>query len=189
MAVAAQTNVEKQLLRAQIEGWRYNGSMATEGEVLELLCALIQVEKPEVVVETGTFAGHGTRAIQEGLQLNAKGHLWTVECDPELCEQYAEMELDQVTFVCADSVEWAGDPTCSLPIDFAFVDCAEDPSGRVEVFARLLPKIRAGGVICAHDTDFYRYDDYLKRLVEIAGPYSLHIPALNGFTIWRVKDE
>ena len=53
--------------------------MATEGEVLDLIYALVCIEKPEVCVETGTYHGHGTRAIMEGLESNGKGHLWTVE--------------------------------------------------------------------------------------------------------------
>ena len=58
--------------------------MRTEGEVLDLIYALVCIEKPEVCVETGTYHGHGTRAIMEGLESNGKGHLWTVENDREM---------------------------------------------------------------------------------------------------------
>lgn len=184
MAIRAQTTPEHQLWRARTEGWRYDGRMATEGEVLELLCALVQVTKSEICVETGTFEGHGSRAISEGLRLNDKGHLWSVENDPGLARQLREAELDRTSFVEADSVEWSGSLDCPEEINFAWVDCHPDPAGRVEVFRNLHPKIN--GLIACHDSAFYREEDYLDRLTEIAGPPSLILPALNGFVAWQV---
>ena len=175
--------VDEQVARAEAEGWRYRGDMATEGEVLDLIYALVCIEKPEVCVETGTYHGHGTRAIMEGLESNGKGHLWTVENDKEMV--YAPQ--DRVTYNFADSVEWSANEAPD-GIDFAFVDCGP-PEVRVEVFKNLLPKMNVGKLILVHDTDFYEHQ-YLDALREAAymngGDEMLHFPALNGVTAWRI---
>ena len=183
MAVKCQATPDEQLARAKAEGWQYEGDMRTEGEVLDLLYSLARILKPEVAVETGTYAGHGTKAIATALEANGKGHLWTVESDPELTPKYAEMELDRTTFVNDDSVRWSAYESPEQ-IDFAFVDCAEQPKDRVSVFANLLPKIRQGGMILAHDTHFLLKEEYLDKLIVLAGPPSLLLPALNGIAIW-----
>ena len=40
--------VDEQVARAKSEGWNYRGDMATEGEVLDLIFALVRCEKPDV---------------------------------------------------------------------------------------------------------------------------------------------
>lgn len=181
MAVECQVTPDEQLARAKAEGWAYTGDMRTEGEVLDLLYSLARILKPEVAVETGTYQGHGTKAIATALEANGKGHLWTVESDTDLVEAYTEM--DRTTFVNDDSVRWSAYESPEQ-IDFAFVDCAEQPKDRVSVFANLLPKISQGGMILAHDTEFLLREDYLNKMIVLAGPPSLHLPALNGVSVW-----
>jgi hypothetical protein len=53
----------------------------------------------------------------------------------------------------------------------------------VTVFAHLLTRMNEGGLLCAHDTEFH--EGYLE-LLDAIRPHSLHLPALNGFTIWRI---
>ena len=157
----------------------YDGTQATEGEVLHLLTALVLVHKPEVVVETGTFNGHGTQAIQAGLKSNDKGHLWTVENNAFMTRQYAEMELDRVTFVDADSLEWAEE---AKPwIDLAFVDCGE-PEHRLTVLRTLALKTR--GILALHDTSFY--PELEEMAIGAIGPPALSLPVVNGLLIWKV---
>lgn len=169
------------MARSKREGWGYIGDMSTEQEVLQVIYGLVKAEKPEVVVETGTYHAHGANAIISGLRDNNKGHLWTVE-------SHADLEYepnDDVTFVRADSKEWARE-SAPDPIDFAFVDCA-DAEGRIEVFSALWPKVRDGGLIMVHDVEFYE-DAFLEGLEEAAGQRaSLVLPTLNGLAIWRKK--
>jgi predicted O-methyltransferase YrrM len=179
-AIVSRVSPPAQLKRAQEEGWGYDGTMASEQEVVHLLTAIIYATKPETCVETGTYAGHGTKAIQAGLMANEKGHLHTIEYN----EKNEYPPLERVTFILGDSIKWTGGPDCPDPIDFAFVDCCERPEHRVTVFSQLLPRMRDGGLICAHDTEFYRYEDYLDKMNAIA-PITLHLPVLNGFTLWQ----
>ena len=175
--------VDEQVARAEAEGWRYDGSMRTEGEVLDLIYALVCVEKPEVCVETGTYQAHGTEAISRAIDSNGKGHLWTVEQDPIF--EYAPHK--NVTFIQADSVEWSANEAPD-GIDFAFVDCGE-PAVRIEVFKNLLPKMKPGKLILVHDTVFHD-DPFIEALRDAAymngGDQMLHLPALNGLAVWRI---
>lgn len=174
--------VEDQVIRALKEGWSYSGDQATEGEVLHLLTALVYVTKPDVVVETGTYNGHGSKALSAGLEASEKGHLWSVENDPALTVQLEDVELPRTTWVAADSLEWCSGPDCPDPIDFAFVDCAPNPADRIKVFEALWPKVT--GLICTHDVFFYRFQDFLDPLSEEFGEPNLYLPALNGIAIW-----
>jgi len=180
--------VEDQVIRALKEGWSYSGDQATEGEVLHLLTALVYVTKPEVVVETGTYNGHGTKALVAGLEASEKGHLWSVESDPEITVQLKDVDLPRTTWVDADSLEWCSGPDCPDEVNFAWVDCCSHPAGRIKVFAALWPKMN--GLLCVHDLEFYPYRDFLDPLVERFGEPSLSLPALNGIGVWdRHRDR
>lgn len=152
--------------------------MATEGEVIDLIYALVRCEKPDTVVETGTYHGHGTQAIANALVKNGKGHLWTVENDPAL--QY--VQHPQITYVTADSVAWSADQAPDY-IDLAFVDCGP-PEIRVQVAANLYPRLRPNGLMLVHDTEFYT-SAFVETIIETAGKPALHMPTLNGITLWR----
>lgn len=178
--VRFRTTPAKQVERAQREGWGYDGSQSTEQEVLQLLYALVKVEKPEVLVETGTFAAAGTNALVTGIRDNGKGHLWTVEYED------TKFTPDKdITFVRADSKEWATDGAPDF-IDFCFLDCGE-PEHRIQVMANIWPKINKGGLVLCHDIFFYE-DEFLERLEEAAWQKAdITFPALNGVAMWRKK--
>ncbi len=46
-----------------------------------MLTGMVQTIQPEVVVETGTHRGRSAKAIVEGLKINRRGHLYTVDMD------------------------------------------------------------------------------------------------------------
>lgn len=178
--IQQRVTVPQQLERAEREGWGYTGDMATEREVLEFLFGLVRVEKPEICVETGTYHGHGTQAIVSALELNKRGHLWTVEN-----ADYEYLPKDRVTYVTGDSVEWA---SVSAPdfCDLALLDCGP-PEVRVQVMANIWPKINESGIVLVHDCLFYQ-DEFLAALEEASGQRAnVTFPALNGLALWRKK--
>lgn len=178
------TTLEEQKDRAREEGWGWSGEgMETEQEVLHLLTALVLVTKPDVCVETGTYHGHGTKAIVQGLMANDRGHLWTVENDHYLVEKLEQLTIPRTTLVEADSAEWSANEAPSS-INFALVDCSPETGHRVEVFKNLLPKMKRGGLICCHDA-YFMGQDYFNALCGKAGrPPNLYFPTLNGIAIW-----
>jgi predicted O-methyltransferase YrrM len=176
--IKMRTTSAQQLERAKAEGWIYYGDMATEGEVLGLIHALVRISKPEICVETGTYTGQGTLAIQTGLHDNNKGSLLTIEK-----EEHEYPPLDRVTFICADSVEWTKDEAPDN-IDFAFVDCGP-PDVRIKAFTNLLPKMAPDGIIMVHDSSFYE-SKFLEQLTMAYGcPPNFNFPALNGIVGWQ----
>lgn len=78
-----------------------NDACSTELEYLEFLYALVRVTKPLEVLETGTYAGFGTRNIVAALHENARGHLWTID---EHDRGVTTEHNDRVTFVQGNSL-------------------------------------------------------------------------------------
>jgi predicted O-methyltransferase YrrM len=156
--------------------WMHDGTKATEGEVLQLLFALVSATKPLTCLETGTFTGAGTKAIALALENNGRGRLTTVEFDDDLYKQYDLDSLPRTKFVHGDSLLHAQTVEA---VDFAFVDCGE-PEHRLRVAIELKPKTK--GLLLMHDTVFY--PDLLGTANGVLGPCSLHIPTLHGLTIW-----
>src|SRR5260370_29676127 len=68
----------------QPELWRMLDSQTTEVEVLDFLKTLVTTLTPKLVVETGTFLGHATIKLAEGLKENGFGKVITIECDPAI---------------------------------------------------------------------------------------------------------
>lgn len=181
MDISPRTTVDAQIERAKKEGWVYRGDMATEGEVLDLLYSLVRITKPEIVVETGTYHGHGAQTLATALNANEKGTLYTVEQDEALVNAF--IQVPRVNYICADSIKWSAEEAPS-PIDLAFVDCGA-PGDRIQVFKNLLPKMAPDGVILVHDTAFYE-SGFLEALSMAYGcPPNFNFPALNGVVGWQ----
>lgn len=178
MPILEEYSVENQHRKAEAEGWGWSGDMKTESEVIDLIYSLVRVTKPTVVVETGTYRGHGTQAISKALEANDRGNLWTVEIEP-----YEYPETPRTTFVTANSIEWSA-KDAPAGINFAFVDCSSDYHDRVEVFKNLWPRMTPGGIICVHDI-FFLDANFLDELCQVAerAP-GLVLQALNGFALW-----
>jgi predicted O-methyltransferase YrrM len=177
-------HVDHQKRRAAEEGWHWQGDMASEGEVSDLIHAFILSTKPEKVVETGTYVGHTAKTISEALTRNGTGHLWTVENDPSFTQHYRNMEMSRTTFVDADSPAWCASNDCPSEIDFAFVDSGHPPVRLKDVQA-LYPKMREGGLLLVHDVEFY-LPDFYASLRDILGAAQLYLPTLHGLAIWQV---
>jgi predicted O-methyltransferase YrrM len=160
--------------------WDTGTSMETEGEALELLSGLVWATKPDLVVETGTFTGRGTKAILKALEKNGKGHLHTVEFDPQLASQLERLQLSRLTFHSADSNEWC-EKEAPSEIDIAFVDSGGRDIRVADVRA-LWPKIRREGFLVVHDTTFHA--GLYEGVCGICGD-GLAIPTLNGLGIWQ----
>ena len=176
-------DVATQRRRAEEEGWHWAGDQACEGEVSDLIHTLVLATKPEVCVETGTYLGFTTKTISEALERNEKGHLWTVENDPEFTQHYAGMELPRTTFVDADSTEWCASNDEPLAVDFAFVDSGH-PFIRVQDVEGLKEKMKPGGLLLVHDVELY-LPDFYGALIDILGPASIYLPTLHGLAIWQ----
>jgi predicted O-methyltransferase YrrM len=119
-----------------------------DGRLLRLLAESIGARK---IVELGTSNGYS--GIWFGLALRGTGgHLFTHEIDPERAKRattnFERAGVDgYVTIVLGDAHEKVTE--LEGPIDLVFLDA--DKQGYIDYLQKLLPLVRPGGLICAHN--------------------------------------
>ncbi|MBR6445431.1 MAG: O-methyltransferase [Prevotella sp.] len=116
-----------------------------------LLKMLVEMIRPQRVLEVGTFSGYSALCIAEGLPDG--GHLWTYEINDEM-EDFTRKWLenspynDRITFIIGDAIREA--PKLNLVFDMAFLD--GDKRTYVETYEAVLPIVRQGGFLLADNT-------------------------------------
>ncbi|MCS7305275.1 MAG: class I SAM-dependent methyltransferase [Thermoguttaceae bacterium] len=147
-----------------------------DGRLLRLLAEAIEAK---TIVEIGT--SNGISALWMGLALRKTGgKLITHEIDPHVAAlarknfERAGM-ADMITVVEGDAHQTIGQ--LKGPIDMVFIDA--DKEGYMDYLQKLLPLLRPGGIICAHnvnarwaDSPFFKAittDGNLETLLFTAG--------------------
>lgn len=166
------------------EWWTSRDIEATENEVLELVHGLVRALQPEVVIETGTYVGDGTRAIATALVANGHGHLHTFELDPGIYGQAADnlADLDGwVTFHHGKAEDW----TPMASIDFAFFDSS--PGSRLMELKNLAPYMTARTIVAFHDTaPHLPLRDMLRQAPDIPAVTLIDLPTPRGISIGQL---
>jgi caffeoyl-CoA O-methyltransferase len=145
-------NVEEKILAAigvitEKQGFRLNVPMQ-DGRMLRLLAESIGAK---TVVEIGT--SNGISAIWLAIALRTTdGRLITFEIDPKTAKLAQENfktagVSDMITLVEGDAHETVS--KLKGPIDLVFIDADKD--GYADYLKKLLPLVRPGGLICAHN--------------------------------------
>ncbi len=130
--------------------WKMLDSQTTEVEVLDFLKTLVTTVKPTLVVETGTFLGHGTVKLAEGLKQNGFGKVITIEFDAAIRaraqERFAASGLSPwIESRLESSLETNIDGT----IDLLYSD--SHLANREAEIRRLLPQLDPRGLLVVHD--------------------------------------
>jgi len=132
------------------ERWSMYDSMTAEVEVLEFLRTVVTTIKPELVVETGTFAAISTLWIAEGLKANARGRVVSCEFDPVVYASAKERIKDSGL---EEWIDCRNESSLELevkgPIDLLFSD--SDMPVREQEVRRFLPQMNPYGLILMHD--------------------------------------
>ena len=179
-----------------------HGRMASGHVQGRLLKMLVQMLRPQRVLEVGTFTAYSAVAIAEGLPEG--GHLWTFELNDEL-EDLARQGIgespyaDRITLVIGDAVTEAAQ--LGLTFDMVFLD--GDKRSYCEAYEAVLPLVRAGGIIMADNTlwDGHVIDPAYDREPQTVGlrrfndlvaadPHveQVLLPLRDGLTLIRVKE-
>ena len=163
----AKGDAEKKILAAiekMREGPRFANVSTSDGRLLRLLAETTGAKR---VVEIGTSTGES--AVWFALALRTTGgHLFTHEIDPERAKTAAENFQkagvdDLVTIVLGDAHETVKQH--KEPIDVLFLDA--DKEGYIDYLDKLLPLVRPGGLIIAHNMSPRMADpDYLKAITQ-----------------------
>lgn len=130
-----------------------------DGRALRLLTEAAGAKN---VIEIGTSTGYSGLWLCLALQKTG-GHLTTFEIDHQRAamarQHFRKAGLDKtVTVVEGDAHEQAG--KLKGPVDVAFIDA--DKGGYVDYLNKLLPLVRPGGLILAHNVNMV--PDYIKAV-------------------------
>lgn len=126
--------------------WSSPDKQATEHEVTEFLAALTRLLKPNVVIETGTYEAHTTRAIARALKRNGRGRILTFETDPDRAKRAEKTLANQPATVHAHELR---DADLTEPVDLAFLDSGmRDRETDIRI---VWPKLAPGGFVLIHD--------------------------------------
>jgi predicted O-methyltransferase YrrM len=134
----------------QPELWHMLDSQSTEVEVLDLLKTLVIALKPRLIVETGTFLGHGTTKLAEGARANGFGKVITIEFDPAIRQRaLTRFESLGLSPWIESRLESSLDTIIDGTIDFLFSD--SHLANREAEIRRLLPQLDPRGLLVIHD--------------------------------------
>jgi predicted O-methyltransferase YrrM len=134
------------------------GNLNVPREDGRMLRLLVEATGAKKVVEIGTSNGYSGLWFALGLRRTG-GTLQTFEIDPERAARAkASFEkagvADLITIVLGDAHENV--PKIEGPIDIVFIDA--DKPGYVDYLQKMLPKVRPGGLILAHNVTRPRPD-------------------------------
>jgi predicted O-methyltransferase YrrM len=128
-----------------------HGRMASGHLQGRLLKMLVQMIRPQRVLEVGTFSGYSAISMAEGLPEG--GHLYTFEINDEM-EDFTRPWIegsavsDRISFIIGDALTEA--PQLGITFDMAFID--GDKRTYCECYEMVMTLLRPGGFILADNT-------------------------------------
>ena len=128
-----------------------HGRMASGHLQGRLLKMLVQMIRPQLVLEVGTFSGYSAISMAEGLADDAR--LYTFEINDEM-EDFTRPWIEgssvasKIKFIIGDALIEA--PTLGLTFDLAFID--GDKRTYRDCYEMVLTILRPGGFILADNT-------------------------------------
>lgn len=129
-----------------------NGRMTSGHLQGRLLKMLVQMIRPRLILEVGTFSGYSALCMAEGLE-NDDCRVYTFEVNDEV-EDFARRWISsspfghRVNLIIGDAVIKA--PQLGLTFDMAFID--GDKRTYVETYEAVLSLLRPGGFLLADNT-------------------------------------
>jgi predicted O-methyltransferase YrrM len=143
---------------------RFRNVSESDGRLLRMLAEAVGAKR---VVEIGTSTGESAVWLALALQ-STGGELFTHEIDAgraAIARQNFQKAgvTDIVTLIEGDAHETVKQHT--EPIDILFLDA--DKEGYIDYMNKLLPKLRPGGLVIAHNMNTRQADpDYVKAITE-----------------------
>ncbi len=132
------------------ELWSMLDSQTTEVEVLNLLKTLVTTLKPNLVVETGTFLGHGTVNLAAGVRENGFGRVITIEFDPNIRNRaLSRFQSSGLSPWIESRLESSLESNIDGTIDLLYSD--SHLANREAEIRRLLPQLNPQGLLVIHD--------------------------------------
>lgn len=114
------------------------------------LYALARALAPEIVIETGTYAGCSTRHLSIAISRNSHGRVYSIDIDPRMSD--ALPGNDAVVPICSDSVSWLEDnPELIERCGLFFHDSDHSPEHVRREVRAVWDRLPRGAVVVSHD--------------------------------------
>jgi predicted O-methyltransferase YrrM len=169
------------------EWWHSEDEQATEEEVLELFHALTRALQPELVLETGSYKGHGAFSIGTALKANGHGHLVTLEMDRSFAQEAQDRVRELPVTVCnTESLRYRPDPDTQY--DLVLLDSGPGTL-REREFHYFREYMTERTVLIVHDTAPHQRPLYeaFEYLFEECWISRVNLPTPRGVLIGRVE--
>ena len=156
-----------------------HGRMASGHLQGRLLKMLVEMIRPQTILEVGTFSGYSAISMAEGL--SDGGRLYTFEINDEM-EDFTRPWIegsavaDKITFLIGDALVEA--PKLGITFDMAFID--GDKRTYRETFEMVMGFLRPGGFILADNT---LWDGHVVDAAYDRDPQTCGIEDFNDFLL------
>ena len=179
-----------------------HGRMASGHLQGRLLKMLVQMIRPQTILEVGTFSGYSAISMAEGL--DEGGRLYTFEINDEM-EDFTRPWIEgsevasKISFIIGDALKEA--PKLGIEFDLAFMD--GDKRTYRDCYEMVLSILRPGGFILADNTLWdghvidHAYDkDHQTQGIETFNDYiaqdprveQVILPLRDGLTLIRKRE-
>jgi predicted O-methyltransferase YrrM len=162
--------------------WHRINIYTAEVETLEFLASLVNLLKPQLVVETGSYEGWSALYMARALRRNGRGKLVTLELNHDLwnktVSKVGDLFDEWVQPVCGSSLEF----TPTAPIDLLFIDSAIEI--RMQEIDHFKPWLHKDSLVVVHDT---RNSDLGELLAKRGDLVVLDLPTPRGVAILKLK--
>ena len=154
-----------------------HGRMASGHLQGRLLKMLVQMIRPQNILEVGTFSGYSALCMAEGLEDG--GMVYTYEINDEL-EDFTRPWIegspwaDKIRFIIGDAISEA--PRLGISFDLAFID--GDKRTYRETYEMALQVVRPGGFLLADNT---LWDGHVVDAAYDRDPQTCGIEDFNDF--------
>ena len=155
-----------------------------------LLSALVTSLQPEVVVEAGTYKGHGALAIAHTLHTIKRGHLYTADPIDQGVAGLLERSgfTGSATYIHDTYERMLSDRFKLNSIDLAFIDAsghAADGTMRMRHLLMTMDRLRMGGVIVMDDIGAvdWPFVNVIRTLSQ------LYLPGMRGVAIYQKRTD
>ena len=128
-----------------------HGRMASGHLQGRLLKMLVEMVKPENILEVGTFSGYSSICLAEGLAEGGKVYTFEINDEQEYFTRpwiEGSHVADKIEFIIGDAITEA--PRLGITFDMAFID--GDKRTYIETYEMALKVMRPGGFIVADNT-------------------------------------
>lgn len=115
---------------------------------------MVQLFRPEVIIETGTNVGYSTARLAHGLQSYSKtGMIYTFDIG-DACHLFEGTELPQnISFILGSSLDADFDE--SIVADMLVLDSDHSYDTIIKEILRFEPQLKVGGLMLLHDSIYF----------------------------------